>query len=439
MKLDLRTLRLGVVCLSLTLIVSAVRSAASTEAAGPVSHSAQSTAQQAPDLNSAAPVSVSFKLDADPVVTHEDAARPAEPRGSRIELSTAEAQDYEASIVAAQHDFEEQARALVPGLHVVARLRKLANVVSMKVPGNQVAQIAALPGVQSFQVDRTYHALLDKSVPLINAPAVWSKLGGGPSAGKGIKIAIIDSGIDITNPLFSGTSFVAPAGFPQGDLAFTNSKVIVAKAFLDDGSTSPQDLFGHGTSVAGIAAGDFNTISPLAMISGVAPGAYLGNYCVLDVNGNGTEPLIASALEQAFTDGFQIANLSLGFPASATPGVLDQAVEVAISGGMTVVCAAGDDGASGKMTITSPGTALNAITVGASSNSHVVGPALNVIGPGEVPNSLKAIESMAATACGSSTGFPLGPSALFDVSLLDGDHLGCKASRLPAGSLTGKI
>jgi minor extracellular serine protease Vpr len=389
-------------------------------------------------LNSTAPATATFELESDPVVVHEDSVRPAEARGHRVELSSAEAQSYEARILADQHDFEARAAAISPGLRVVAELRKLANAVSISVPGNQIALIAAIPGVQRFHINRTYHALLDKSVPLINAPVLWTKLGGGAEAGRGIKIAILDSGIDITNPLFSGAGFAPPPGFPQGDTAFTNGKVISAKAFLDDTASTPQDVFGHGTSVAGIAAGDLNTPSPLGPISGVAPGAYLGNYCVMDGNGNAVESLIAAGLEQAFADGFDVALMSLGITPTTGPGLLDGAVEVAIAGGMTVVAAAGDD-VTGQMTITSPGTAPNAITVAASSNAHVIGPAVNVVGPGQVPTSLQGIASAAGTSCGGSTGFPIGPLALFDVSLLDGQHLGCKATKLRPGSLTGKI
>ena len=390
-------------------------------------------------LNSSAPVTATFDLQSEPVVTHEGALRPAGERGPRVDVSGADAQSYESTIMQEQRGFEAHARAIDPALRVVAELRKLANAVSISAPGYQIAQMATLPEVQGFHINRIYHALLDKSVPLINAPVLWSKLGGGASAGRGIKIAIIDSGIDITNPLFSGTGFTLPPGFPQGAAGFTNNKVISAKAFLDSQTATPQDLFGHGTSVAGIAAGDFNTPTPLGPISGVAPAAYLGNYCVLDSSGNGDEALIASALEQAFADGFDIALMALGVQASTGVGPLDGVVEVAISGGMTVVASAGDDGESGKMTITSPGTAPNAITVAASSNAHVVGPSLNVVGPGQVPPSLQGIASAAGTSCGPPAGFPLGPLSLFDVSLLDGQHLGCKASKLKPGSLTGKI
>ena len=390
-------------------------------------------------LNSDTAVTASFELQNESVVTHQIATRSPELSRERVEVASPAALGYEEIVSVEQRDFESRAAKVAPDAHVVTELRKLVNAVSMTGPGYQIARVAALSGVKNFWVDRTYHAMLDKSVPLINAPVLWNKLGGAADAGRGIKIAIIDSGIDITNPLFSGTGFVAPAGFPQGVTAFTNNKVIVAKSFLPGGNTSPQDLLGHGTAVAGIAAGNLNTPTPLGPISGVAPGAYLGNYCVLDANNNADPSLTASAVEQAFTDGFDIASLSLGLAASATPGILDDAVEVAIVGGMTVVTAAGNAGASGKMTITSPGTVLNAITVAASSNSHVVGPALNVVGPGQVPHSLQGIVSAAGMSCGPPAGLPIGPLALFDVALLDGTHLGCKAGKLPAGSLAGKI
>src|SRR6185369_18092276 len=110
---------------------------------------------------------------------------------------------------------------------------------------------------------------------------------------------ILDTGIDITNPMFSDAGFTMPAGFPktnnQSD-ALTNNKVIAAKSFLRNGSNA-QDQNGHGSNVAGIAAGSV-TSSPLGTISGVAPMAYLGNYRVLGADGSGRTDLIAQGIEQ---------------------------------------------------------------------------------------------------------------------------------------------
>src|SRR6185436_10985388 len=99
----------------------------------------------------------------------------------------------------------------------------------------EVGAIAALPGVKRIEVVRELHTMLDASVPLMNAPALWDRLGGVGNAGQGMKIAILDTGIDISNPLFSDTGYTMPAGFPKtnhGSEALTNNKVIAAKSFL---------------------------------------------------------------------------------------------------------------------------------------------------------------------------------------------------------------
>jgi minor extracellular serine protease Vpr len=427
-------------------------SSASLSVSAPASRvplSTRASRQQSSELNSQSlaqslanstdTVTAIFELEGDSVVTHENSLRSSQESSSRVEVSSAESKGYDATLMSAQRDFETKALAISPDIHVATELRKLVNAVSVTGPGYQIARLATLPGVRNFQLSRRYHALLDRSVPLINAPTLWTKLGGSAVAGKGIKVAILDSGIDLTNPLFSDAGFVAPPGYPMGVSGFTNNKVISARVFSANSSDTPQDLLGHGTSVAGIVAGDLNTATPLGPVSGVAPAAFLGNYRVLDANGNGDEDLIASGLEAAFADGFDIANISFGAPATSTPGVLDDAVEVAASSGMTVVVAAGDDGANGQMTIESPGTALNAITVAASSNAHVIGPSVGVTGPGSVPSLLAAFESVPGASCGPPQTFPIGPATLFDESLLDGQKLGCKLSKLPLGSLTGKI
>jgi subtilisin family serine protease len=383
-------------------------------------------------------VTAIFELKGDPLVVHEDSRRPAEARGRRLELQSSEAHQYEAQLENQQKDFESRVRALSSDVRVVAELRKLANAVAIQAPVSSISLLSSLPEVNRVGLSKRYHAVLDKSAPLIGAPAVWGLAGGGPSAGQGVKIAILDTGIDISNPLFRDAGFTAPPGFPLGDPNLTNNKVIVAKQFIDS-SSSAADQNGHGSNVAGIAAGDFNTPTPIGPISGVAPGAFLGNYRILDATGSGSDVSVSQGLEEAVSDGFDIASLSLGAPAGTSLGILDTAVENAVAAGIIVVVAAGNDGDSGQMTINSPGIAPHAITVAASSNGHLVGPTVGIVTPAPVSSELQKIESTQGQTCGVDFPPTIGPLAYVDEGTIDKRRRACKAKILPPGSMNGMI
>jgi minor extracellular serine protease Vpr len=385
-------------------------------------------------LSSTDIATVIVELQGEPVVVHQKKLVAAENPDQKLDLNTPQVAAYESQLAAEQENFKALARKLSPNLRVIAELRTLLNAISIEAPGTDLAAIATLPGVKRVVLRKQYRAVLNTSVPLINAPAAWTKVGGSGSAGQGIRIAILDTGIDQTNPLFADAGFTAPAGFPRGNLLFTNQKVIVARAYLPGNGATPLDQNGHGTSAAGIAAGDFNTTSPLTQISGVAPRAFLGNYRVLDSGGIGVEDLIIQGLQEALADGFDVANLSFGVPATSSLGLLDQAVENAVAAGMTVVTAAGNSGEDGSGTIESPGIAPSAITVGSSSNSHVVGPGGTITVSGLPTIGAPAGQKGAASSALSST---IGPAVYVDVSTLDTGNRGCMG--LPAGSLSGKI
>ncbi len=387
----------------------------------------------------ASPVQMSaiVELEGESVIKRERAATAAFGRGHKIDFQSARARAYEADLEAEQNDFHSRAALISPGLQVKERLRKVANALVIEATGTEIAAMAALPGVKRIEPVKHYDLTLSASVPLISASALWERLGGAQVAGEGMKIAIIDSGIDSGNPLFSGAGYAAPPGFPRGNLAFTNNKVIVAKTFLS-GNTTPQDENGHGTNVAGIAAGNLNTASPLGAISGVAPRAYLGNYRVFGASGSTSDATIVSALEEALVDGFDVANMSLGAEAGNSLDFLARAVETAVAGGMIVVVAAGNSG-SEEMTISSPGIAPSAITVGAATNAHVVGPTVSVTSPEPVAASVAGLGSTPGSggAPSASLDSAIGPLAYVDGESLDGQNRACGA--LPANSLNGKV
>ncbi|MEN3336078.1 MAG: minor extracellular serine protease Vpr [Blastocatellia bacterium] len=362
-------------------------------------------------------------------------------RRQRADFASAEAVAIDSELRGEQESFKARARLIAPALRVRTELRTLANAVSIEARGTEIAALAALPGVKRVELVREFHKLLDSSVPLINAPAMWERLGGPGNAGAGVKIAILDTGIDITNPLFNDAGFTAPSGFPRFDnksQALTNNKVIVAKSFVNASGSDPSalDEDGHGSNVAGIAAGNFGTLTPLGLISGVAPKAYLGNYRVLGKNGSGADDLIAAGLDEAVRDGFDVANLSLGAEATAQLDFLSRAVERAVRDGMVVAVAAGNSGAGGtddQMTIDSPGIAPSAITVASITNAHFVGAAVLVNGPSPVPSNLAGMAI--APGAGSSVHFDNSYSNLRLVSV--DTTRGC--GPIQPGTLGGRV
>ena len=134
----------------------------------------------------------------------------------------------------------EQARvvaeisAAVPGARIHWRYQLVLNGLAVVAPADAAARIAAIPGVREVQQSVRYHRTLYQSPQLIGAPQVW-----GPTlatAGQGIKIGVIDDGVDQSHPFFSPAGFSMPAGYPKGKTAYTPAKVIVARSFPPTGA-----------------------------------------------------------------------------------------------------------------------------------------------------------------------------------------------------------
>ncbi|MER5947235.1 S8 family peptidase [Streptomyces sp. NPDC001904] len=191
-------------------------------------------------------------------------------------------------------------------------------------------------GVSRIWLDGIRRASLDKSVPQIGAPTAWAA----GYDGKGVKIAVLDTGVDATHP----------------DL---KSQVVESKNF----SAAPDatDHFGHGTHVASIAAG--TGAKSGGLYKGVAPGAKLLNGKVLDNDGFGDDSGILAGMEWAAAQGADIVNLSLG--GGDTPEIDPLEAEVnklSQEKGILFAIAAGNEGPN---SIGSPGSADAALTVGA--------------------------------------------------------------------------
>ncbi len=162
--------------------------------------------------------------------------------------------------------------------------------------------------------------------------------------GSGIKVAVIDTGVDFNHPDLFGWG-------PEG-------KVIGGFNFIHEGRP-PLDTNGHGTQVAGVIAAD-------GEIEGVAPKAKILAYKVSE-NGEGvSSELIIRAIEKAIEDEVDIINISLGV--NKTNMKIERAVNLALEKEIFVVTAAGNDGPELK-TIGSPGRNFGSVTVGATYNN----------------------------------------------------------------------
>ncbi len=162
--------------------------------------------------------------------------------------------------------------------------------------------------------------------------------------GQGIKVGIIDTGIDFSNPNLLG---FGPSG-----------KVIGGHDFVNSGE-DPIDTTGHGTAVAGLVAASGN-------FTGIAPKSKLYSYKVSNTGEGVSSDYIVQGIKQAIEDNVNVINISLGI--NRTNDQIDTAIENAVNKGIVVVVAAGNNGPN-ENTIGSPGKDIDAITVGASYNN----------------------------------------------------------------------
>ncbi len=300
-------------------------------------------------------------------------------------LQSASHADYLRRVDAAQNVLARRIVAAVPGAQIRWRYRLVANGFAVVVPSGAAGELARIPGVAAVWPNVRYHALRTLGGPeQIGADKLW-----GPTfatAGNGMKIAVIDDGLDATNPYFNPSGFQYPAGFPKGQTRYTTTKVIVQRTFAPPSPTwkyantpfDPTESF-HATHVAGIAAGDHGTAAGSTLISGVAPNAYLGNYKALTIptpgfglDGNSAE--LAAAVEAAVADGMDVINMSLGEPeVEPSRDLLVTALEGAAAAGVVPVIAAGNDFSDfGFGSVSSPGSAPSAITVAAADSRNVI-------------------------------------------------------------------
>lgn len=301
---------------------------------------------------------------------------------------------------------------------VVGELQDAYAGVHVKVRSGSLATLAAVPGVAAIHLMPTYKPSLTHSVPYIGAPQAWTSTG---ETGAGVKIAVIDTGVDFYHADFGGSG--NPADYAYGlahdtavpafnangkTVAFPTAKIPVGYDFVGDAydasatagtpATIPQpdpnplDCNSHGTHTASTAAGvgvlssgktytgPYNSsiygTHDFRIGPGVAPKATLFIYKVFGCAG--TTDVVVEAINRAVKDGADVISMSLGsdFGTSDTPDAV--ASNNAARAGVVVVASSGNEGPSGYMTGT-PASASRAISVaGVDSNATFPGATIHL-------------------------------------------------------------
>lgn len=295
------------------------------------------------------------------------------------------------------------------------RLQRTANAVVLRVKPEHMARLRQLPGVVSVDYAPIHVLTNSTSVPFTGAPQVWGNtigLPGGGLTGTGMKIGIIDTGIDYQHPTFGGTGVLTDyqandrsviSDTIGGNPIFPTARVVGGMDFVGDLYTGantpvpdpdPMDCNGHGSHVAGSAAGGgvttanapfagpYNTstsFSTLKIGPGVAPQANL--YALRVFGCGGSTAVTAQAIEWAvdpngddnFGDRLDVINMSLGSNFGLPTDLTTETSSNATLTGMVVVASAGNAGDTFYIS-GSPGAAAEAIAVANVLDNGLAGP-----------------------------------------------------------------
>ena len=303
---------------------------------------------------------------------------------------------YSQHLIAQQLQVLNTMQARIPGLNVTRHLTATINAMIIEVASDDVGikrMLQAIPGVKRVFDNEIHYVNMDASLSLINAPAVWETLGGRAAAGAGVKLAVIDSGINEEHPMFQSSDQLTFEGEFDDycgtvDPTFCNDKLIVARSYMTESflagadpneTLGPKDVNGHGSHVAGTAVGNVITAEIggiVTTLSGVAPGAYLMSYkaCYQIPSGQGSCPSVMTiaALEDAVLDGADVINNSWGgSPGSAPENSPHKAVIEAVNAaGVLAVFSAGNSGP-GEQTIGCPSCVEESLTVASTQTGRV--------------------------------------------------------------------
>jgi minor extracellular serine protease Vpr len=257
---------------------------------------------------------------------------------------------------------------------------------------SELGKISSLSGVQGIYPVSTIKlpesALADPelftSLAMIGADVAQSELG---YTGAGIKVAVMDTGIDYDHPAFGGDGVAR-----SNSTVFPTARVIKGWDFVgdaynaDDTSPSynpnpspdpyPDDCNGHGTHVAGIVGAN----DPANGLKGVAPEVKFGSYRVFGCEGSTTDEIMLMAMERAYKDHMQVLNMSIGSAFSWPQAPTAVAASRLVKKGVVVVASIGNEGSYGLYSAGAPGVGDDVIGVASYDNTNVYLPYFTVNG-----------------------------------------------------------
>ncbi|WP_194755409.1 S8 family serine peptidase [Aliidiomarina indica] len=367
----------------------------------------------------------------------------------RLDVQSDEVKSYSSYLLSQQGKFAQSLQSRFPQAQVERNLTLLMNAVVVSNVGDDIAsQLRSMPGVKHVWEHEMYDLHMDASNSLINAPEVWDMIGSLEDSGMGIKVGIIDSGIMSDHPMFAANGQTRPADAPDDDYCatvdatFCNDKLVAARFYEPTFEThpsevlTPYDISGHGTHVAGTAAGNFVTTTFQGVelsFSGVAPGATLYAYKALFVNtegrGGGSNIMLSAALEDAAADGVHVINNSWGGGVGANPAgsPYTSIIENIEAAGILNVTSAGNSGP-GSQTLGCPACAEAGMAVASTETGRSFSMLVNAPGLDGVPALPGSETSISAPITG-----PLMPAMEVDAD----NELACDA--FPEGSFEGHI
>lgn len=229
----------------------------------------------------------------------------------------------------------------------------LINAYAVELPGGKLNDIARSDAIQYIADDMRIRSTMDIAARVVEADKAQAR----GYTGKDVGIAILDTGV-----------------YPHPDLTRPRNRLIAFKDFVN-GKEAPYDDNGHGTFVAGVAAG--SGYASQGRYKGIAPQANVIGVKVMDARGDGsTSDIVAGmqwVVDNAAKYNIKVMSLSLGASpsASALRDALSSAVDAVWRKGILVVAAAGNDGPK-PSTINTPGINPRIITVGASDDKRTL-------------------------------------------------------------------